>query len=131
MTSGWPLVRSVGFLLAALPYGCGFAFVYSRGMLPNLCTVFLGGSLCWVSFCFIICVTHNQIYYYYYFPVMYCSVLLCFCYCIVCQRSLLGSLYSKVFSWLPFRIVVALHLCTAGGCYQIHAQCFWEVVCVG
>ena len=40
-----------GFLLAALPYGCGFAFVYSRGMLPNLCTVFLGGSLCWVSFC--------------------------------------------------------------------------------
>ena len=34
MTSGWRLVRFVGFLLADTPYGNIVAFMYSQGMLP-------------------------------------------------------------------------------------------------
>ena len=64
-TSGWPLVRRVGYLLVALPYGGGVAFVFSQGVLLKICTVFFREVVCVGCVFVVFCVTFNQIYYYY------------------------------------------------------------------
>jgi hypothetical protein len=51
------IVRFVGLLLVAPPYGESVAFMYSQGMLPKILYSVLGGSLCRVCFVFAFCVT--------------------------------------------------------------------------
>ena len=52
----------MNYLLVALPYGDGVAFVFSQGVLPQLCTVFFREVVC-VGYVFVVfCVTCNQIY---------------------------------------------------------------------
>ena len=65
----WGAYRSLHgntcYLLAALPYGGGVAFVFSRGVLPKYMHIVLGRQFVLSVFFVVFCVTCNQIYYYY------------------------------------------------------------------
>ena len=55
----------MGYLLAALPYGGGVAFVFSRGVLPKYMHSVFREVVCVGCVFVVFCVTCNQIYYYY------------------------------------------------------------------
>ena len=55
----------MGYLLAALPYGGGVAFVFSRGGVTKIYAQCFREVVCAGCVFVVFCVTCNQIYYYY------------------------------------------------------------------